>query len=64
MQPRMIVTGPSLTSSTSIADPNRPVATELPSAARLSQKWLYSGSAVSGRTASENSGRLPFDVSP
>jgi len=57
------VTGPSLTSSTCIEAPKTPVATGTPRLASSAQNASYSGSAVSGRAASEKLGRLPFAVS-
>ena len=54
------MTGPSFTSSTSIFAPNTPVATWMPYERSVSQKYSISGSASSGRAASENDGRVPF----
>ena len=48
---RTIVTGPSLTSSTSIRAPKTPVSTWTPSARSSAQKRSYSGSACSGGAA-------------
>ena len=58
------VTGPSLTSSTSMGARTRPVATVAPIATSSRATASTSGSACSGRAASIQDGRLPLDVSP
>src|SRR4051812_42637796 len=58
-----IVTGPSLTSSSSIFAPKTPVSTGTPSARSSAQKRSYTGSASSGGAASPKLGLLPFAVS-
>jgi hypothetical protein len=58
-----IVTGPSLTSDTSMRAPKRPRATAMPSSSSAAQNRSYSGSASSGFAASPKLGRLPFRVS-
>ena len=59
----MIVTGPSLTSSTCIRAPKTPRSTETPSAASAVQNASYGRSASPGEAASVKLGRLPFRVS-
>ncbi len=59
----MIVTGPSLTTSSSMRAPKTPRRTVTPKEASASQKSSYSGSALSGRAAAEKLGRFPFAVS-
>src|SRR5437660_426789 len=65
---RISVTGPSLTSSTSIMAPNSPVATVIPLPAPRSlskaTKCSYRGMAASGGAAPIKEGRRPFDASP
>src|SRR4051794_24458659 len=56
---RTSVTGPSLTSSTSMCSPNAP-----PCAPSRARNCSYSGSASSGRAAPTNDGRLPLRASP
>jgi len=58
------VTGPSFTSSTSIAAPNSPVSTGRPVSRSSSRKRSYRGMAVSGRAASTKLGRRPLRASP
>src|SRR5262245_50465086 len=60
---RTIVTGPSLTSSTSIRAPKRPVSTPTPRSRRDSTKRATSASATAGGAARVKLGRLPFRVS-
>jgi hypothetical protein len=57
------VTGPSLTSSTSIRAPKTPAATWTPSCRSSSENASYSGSASSGGAASVKLGLFPFAVS-
>src|SRR2546421_820389 len=59
----MMVTGPSLTSSSSIFAPKTPRPTGTPRASSSSQNRSYTGSASSGGAASAKLGRLPFAVS-
>jgi hypothetical protein len=58
------VTGPSFTRSTSIIAPNSPVSTGVPPARSNVMNRSYNGMACSGRAASMNDGRRPFDASP
>lgn len=57
------VTGPSLTSSSSIFAPNTPVFTAEPRARNSAQKRSLRGSASSGGAAPAKLGRFPFAVS-
>ncbi len=57
------VIGPSLTSSTCILAPNRPVATSAPSAASSSTMASTSGSAMCAGAAAFHDGRRPLPVS-
>src|SRR5262245_52273125 len=61
---RIRVTGPSLTSSTCIIAPKRPVATGTPWARTASQNASYIGIASGGAAASMKLGRRPFRQSP
>ena len=56
----MNVTGPSLTSSTSISAPKRPVSTVRPAARSPSATRRYSASARAGASAGSKLGRLPL----
>jgi apolipoprotein N-acyltransferase len=58
------VTGPSLTSATSISAPKRPVATDAPSRRSSATSAATIGSACSGRAAASQLGRRPLVVSP
>ena len=61
---RTIVTGPSLTSDTSIIAPKRPVSTGgTPVARSRSQKWSKRRVASSGGAAPTKLGRFPLRVS-
>ena len=61
---RSSVTGPSLTSSTSMSARNRPVTTDTPSARACAATDSTSGSACSGGAASLQLGRRPLRQSP
>src|SRR5262249_56641547 len=61
---RINVTGPSLTNSTCIMAPNRPVAVGTPWARTASTNASYSGTAISGGAAPMKLGRRPFWASP
>ncbi len=58
------VTGPSLTSSTSISAPNEPVATVTPASRNLATKRSNSGSAASAGSARSKLGRRPLRIDP
>src|SRR5207247_8373225 len=57
------VTGPSLTRSTCISAPKRPVAVGIPSALVALINASYSGTAISGRAASTKDGPRPLPPS-
>ena len=59
---RMMVTGPSLTSSTSIAAPNSPWRTGTPRASRAVPNSCTNGSATAGAAAPVKLGRRPLRV--
>src|SRR5205823_11299496 len=61
---RRRVTGPSLTSSTCIMAPKRPVAVGTPWARTAVTNASYSGTAISGGAASTKLGRRPLRQSP
>src|SRR5262249_34143463 len=58
------VTGPQLTSSTSIMARKRPVSTRKPALRNLATNFSYSACAASGPSACVKDGRLPFRQSP
>ena len=60
---RRIVTGPSLTSSTSMWAPNRPVCTSTPRARRAATTCSTTGSATGPGAAAFHEGRRPLRVS-
>src|SRR5271169_2078276 len=64
LESRRIVTGPWLTSSTSIVSWKRPVSQRSPRARMCSTKCRYSKLASSGGAAESNEGRFPFLASP
>src|SRR5690606_8487756 len=59
----VIVNGPSLTSSTRIIAPNRPVATVAPRLRSAVQNASTRGSATCPGAAADQDGRRPFTVS-
>src|SRR5690606_10033306 len=61
---RMSVTGPSLTSDTSICAPNSPVSTCRPRARSAAARSSYNARARPGGAAPMNDGRRPRLVSP
>src|SRR5271165_685193 len=64
LESRRIVTGPWLTSSTSIVSWKRPVSQRSPRARVRSTKCRYRELASSGRAAESKEGRLPLRTSP
>ena len=58
------VNGPSLTDSTAIIAPNRPVSTRAPRSRSAATTRSISGSARSGGAEADQDGRRPLRVSP